>query len=84
MKPDLLVPCSACGAAFGKNCTPTARPPKGKRWAKGTVCFGRRLRRLLTFNRLGEDPVGAIAKQTGGTRREVLEVLRERARESLS
>lgn len=86
---DRLVACRACGAAFGEPCTPRERPNRAARRADkakpappGTIsCFGRRMRRLLAFRGMGDDPVGWLLAECGpgGSREEVISVLRERA-----
>lgn len=87
---DRLVACRACGAGFGEPCTPKAtrrarRAAASTKGAKGNIsCFGRRMRRLLTFRGLGDDVVGELVRGAGGTgtkaeRAEVMAILRERA-----
>lgn len=88
---DQLVVCGACGAGFGEPCTPRVRLGPARKVAysseaappsPGQVsCIARRLRRHLTFRGLGDDVVGELLRRAGpgGSREEVISVLRERA-----
>ena len=88
---DRLVACRACGAGFGEACKPREqhrnRRQRRADEARGPLepgtfsCIARRMLRCLTFRGMGDDPVGWLLREAGpgGSRAEVLEVLRERS-----